>query len=180
MHTVDAQTWSYATEQTETKSKLRGRDRGGNSLSAKQCSAGMYSRLFAHVTWLATDQRAVGHRWRGPERCGGGGGERDLLRKRDRWVEDKMSHTYQRSFLMFAQFWFMRDRVDVGVDCWETYVCLEETFQKMLVGFRKVFLPLLEQMKLCGSLPPLPMWLSGLSGFVAQKQYSSCLLTDFC
>lgn len=34
----------------ETKSQLRGRDRGGNSLSAKQCSAGMYSRLFAHVT----------------------------------------------------------------------------------------------------------------------------------
>lgn len=86
MHTVDAQTWSYATEQTETKlSKLRGRDRGGNSLSAKQCSAGMYSRLFAHVTWLAIDQRAVGHRWRGPERCGGGGGWICWERGTDEW-----------------------------------------------------------------------------------------------
>lgn len=51
----------------------------------------------------------------------------------------------------------MRDRVDVGVDCWEMYVCLEEIFQKVPVVFRKVFLPLLEKMKLCGSLPTLPM-----------------------
>lgn len=33
--------------------------RGGNPLSAKLCSAGMYSRLFTHVTRLAAAQRAV-------------------------------------------------------------------------------------------------------------------------
>lgn len=33
--------------------------RGGNPLSAKLCSAGMYSRLFTHVTQLAAAQRAV-------------------------------------------------------------------------------------------------------------------------
>lgn len=38
----------------------RGRPtRGGNPLSAKLCSAGMYSRLFTHVTRLAAAQRAV-------------------------------------------------------------------------------------------------------------------------
>lgn len=36
-----------------------GPSRGGNPLSAKLCSAGMYSRLFTHVTRLAAAQRAV-------------------------------------------------------------------------------------------------------------------------
>lgn len=135
MHALDAQGWSYATEQTETKSELRGRDRGGNSLSAKQCWAGMYSRLFAHVTWLATDQRAVGHRWRGPERCTGRWicWERGTDEWKTRWAALIIDH-----FSCFAQFWFMCGRVDVGVDCWETHIFLEEIFQKVLVVFQKV------------------------------------------
>lgn len=46
--------------------------RGGNPLSAKLCSAGMYSRLFTHVTPLAAAQRAVCHGE--GERKGGGKG----------------------------------------------------------------------------------------------------------
>lgn len=135
--------------------RAEGKRRGGNSLSAKQCWAGMYSRLFAHVTWLATDQRAVWHRWRGPERCGGGG--MDVLRQGERWVEDKMSCTNQRSFFMFSQLWFMCDCVDVGSDCSEMhiytyihtcryiererfffFVKLEEIFQKVPIVFQNV------------------------------------------
>lgn len=40
-------------------SERAGPRRGGNPLSAKLCSAGMYSRLFTHVTRLAAAQRAV-------------------------------------------------------------------------------------------------------------------------
>lgn len=45
--------------ETERASERAGPSRGGNPLSAKLCSAGMYSRLFTHVTRLAAAQRAV-------------------------------------------------------------------------------------------------------------------------
>lgn len=88
-------------EWTETKSGPGGWDRGGNPLSAKLCSAGMYSRLFARVTWLATAQRAVRHRQKGWERCG----ENKMDLVRERRVENKRSCTSShRSFFMFSQF----------------------------------------------------------------------------
>lgn len=178
MHALDAQGWSYATEQTETKSELRGRDRGGNSLSAKQCWAGMYSRLFAHVTWLATDQRAVGHRWRGPERCTGRWicWERGTDEWKTRWASLITDH-----FSCFAQFWFMRGRVDVGVDCWETHIFFLEAGRDFSesAGCVSKSLPLL--VKSLGQ--PFDdfvwLWLRGLSGFVVQKHCSSYHLTDF-
>lgn len=80
-------------ERTETKREGRRREgeregeRGGNPLSAKLCRAGMFCRLFSHVTWLATAQRAVWQRHRE------GGWEEKMDLERGRWEEDTKSCT---------------------------------------------------------------------------------------
>lgn len=93
--------WTLRRRNGQKQRAGRGGDRGGNPLSAELCSAGMYRRLFAHVTWLATAQRAVWHRQRGWERRGGN--KMDLLR--GRLAERRTScTTNRRSFFRFSQF----------------------------------------------------------------------------
>lgn len=91
-------------EWTKTKrGQEEKRDRGGNPLSAKLCSAGMFGRLFAHVTWLATAQRTVWQTEGGRAR-----GSREKVRwiwwEVDGWRTRKVAQVIADHFSCFCNF----------------------------------------------------------------------------
>lgn len=69
---ITVQEWTETKKEGRRREGEREGERGGNPLSAKLCWAGMFCRLFSHVTWLATAQRAVWQRHREGQREGGG------------------------------------------------------------------------------------------------------------